>query len=130
MSSPARTAVGGELEQPCWTGLSAGAICRRGGIGCPLPHLSDPPERWSREPYGILRRDPPPGACYPDLPAARPCPRHGRSTSYANGPAWCDACSPLRQTLQRLGLSPWARTHVRRARAAARAMALLREAYG
>lgn len=31
------------MNDQCWTGVDAGGVCPRGGIGCPLPHDGSDP---------------------------------------------------------------------------------------
>ena len=53
-----REGLPAEPAEPCWTGTVDGALCHRGGIGCPRPHAEDAPELRRTEPRRLMAYDP------------------------------------------------------------------------
>jgi hypothetical protein len=53
-----REGLPAEPAEPCWTGTVEGAICHRGGIGCPRPHEDDPDDLRRAEPRRLMAYDP------------------------------------------------------------------------
>jgi hypothetical protein len=106
-----------ETVEPCWTGLSEGARCHRGGIGCPLPHMDDPGHLWRVAPRGILDWNPlAHGLEYPRGLADPVCPEHHGSTAHGNV-VQCTACPAWARWRQRHALTGWTRQRRRNRRA-------------
>lgn len=65
-------------KEPCWTGLEADSVCKRGGIGCPLPHFGEENQHWMSE-RNTLNWNPieTMGTKYPIQKREPVCPMHG-----------------------------------------------------